>query len=171
MIDLLSLEWPTFNPTSISMDYEKTLMNAFSSHIPDALLQGCFFHLVKNMKKQVAANGLSKRYRNVSDFELKAKMISALAFVPPERLEDALRELRNELPDQLQPVLDYFEDTYIGRLRVHNDGFLARRDPLFPVSLWTVYERTLRGDSRTNNYAEAAHRSLQRQSASNILAY
>ena len=90
-------------------------------------------------------------------------MISALAFIPPPRLENALAALRGDLPDELQPVLDYFEDNYVGRLQVRNDGALSRRLPTFAVTMWTVYERTLQGDSRTNNYAEAAHRSLQRQ--------
>ncbi|XP_003737961.1 uncharacterized protein LOC100898720 [Galendromus occidentalis] len=163
MLDMLTLGWPAFNPTSVSVDFEKGLMNAFSAYFPDAQIQGCFFHLVQNMKKQVAAHGLSRRYRNEPDFELKAKMISALAFIPPERLEVALRELRSDLPEELQTVLDYFEDNYIGRLQARGDGSLTRRNPLFPVSMWTVYERSLRGESRTNNYAEAAHRSLQRQ--------
>ncbi|XP_018494303.1 uncharacterized protein LOC108863980, partial [Galendromus occidentalis] len=163
MLDMLTLGWPNFNPGAISMDYEKALINAFSAYFPTAEIHGCFFHLVQNMKKQLAANGLSSRYRSEADFALKAKMISALAFIPPERLEDALRELREELPDDLQTILDYFEDNYIGRLQVRSDGSLGRREPLFPVSIWTVYRRTLNGDSRTNNFAEAAHRSLQRQ--------
>uniref|UniRef100_A0A915DV39 Uncharacterized protein n=1 Tax=Ditylenchus dipsaci TaxID=166011 RepID=A0A915DV39_9BILA len=31
----------------------------------------------------------------------------------------------------------------------------------FPVSLWSCYERTIRGEDKTNNFAEAAHRRLQ----------
>ena len=35
-----------------------------------------------------------------------------------------------------------------------------RREPLFPVQLWSQHIRTLRGEDRTNNFAEAAHRKL-----------
>lgn len=163
MLDMLTSLWPTFNPKAISLDFEKAAINAFSARFPDAEIHGCFSHLAQNMKRKVADLGLSARYRTDSDFCLQAKMIPALAFIPPERVEDAVRELRDELHDDLQPVLDYFEDSYIGRLRVRPDGSLSRRLPLFPVAAWTVYERTLRGESRTNNFAEAFHRSIQRQ--------
>ena len=64
MLDMLTLGWPNFNPSAISMDYEKGLMNDFGAYFPSAQIHGCFFHLVQNMKRQVAANGLSGRYRN-----------------------------------------------------------------------------------------------------------
>ena len=161
LLDMLTLGWPNFNPEAISMDFEKASMNAFEAYFPGAQIHGCFFHLVQNMKKQVKQQGLGKRYREEPDFALKAKMIPALAFIPPERLEDALGELRQDLPDELQPVLDYFEDNYVGRLQVRPDGTFTRRVAPYPVTMWTVYQRTLDGDSRTNNYAEASHRSLQ----------
>lgn len=35
------------------------------------------------------------------------------------------------------------------------------RPAQFPVHLWSCYQRTLDGEDRTNNYAEASHRRLQ----------
>ena len=163
MLDMLTLGWSDFNPTAISMDYEMALMNSFGAYFPDAEIHGCSFHLVQNLKKKVAAHGLSPKYRRDPGFALHAKTIPALAFIPVDRLENALRDLRDQLPQDLQPVLDYFEDNYIGRLQLRNDGFLSRREASFPVSMWTVHQRTLDGDSRTNNYVEALHRSLQQQ--------
>ena len=165
MLDMLTLGWPNLNPKAISMDYEKALMNAFTAYFSNAEIHGCFFHLIQNMKKNVAHCGLTKKYRNDPDFALKARMIPAIAFLPPHRVEIAIRYLRDDLPSDLNQILDWFEDNYVGRIRMGNDGNFARRDPTFPVTMWSVHRRTLVGEARTNNYIEAFHRTLQRQFA------
>lgn len=38
-----------------------------------------------------------------------------------------------------------------------------RREPHFPPAIWSVHERTLANEDRTYNFAEAAHRRLQRE--------
>ena len=85
-------------------------------------------------------------------------MIVAIAFVPVQHIEEAINQLGDNLPGELLPVLDYFEDTYLGRVNRRGDG---RRSPTFEPSMWSVYERILNGQDRTNNLAEAAHRRLQ----------
>lgn len=59
-------------------------------------------------------------------------------------------------PVEIQPILDWFEDGYLGH-PMHR----GRRAATDPYSTWTAYERTLNGENRTNNFAEAAHRRLQ----------
>ena len=56
-------------------------------------------------------------------------------------------------------MFNCFEDYYIGR-RNHRG---VRRTPLFPFEIWNVYERTLNGESRTNNFVEATHRRMQNE--------
>ncbi|GCC36898.1 hypothetical protein chiPu_0015398 [Chiloscyllium punctatum] len=77
---------------------------------------------------------------------------------PPPSIENihaAIEHLTDALPDELQPLLDWFEDNYVGRrLRRGN----VRRPPLFPVGTWNLYERTLNNEDKTDNNAEAAHR-------------
>ena len=60
---------------------------------------------------------LHPRYNDTKsdDFALKARMIAALAFVPPSELDNAVTELSPILPAELVPVLNNFEDTYLGR--------------------------------------------------------
>ncbi|KRZ03045.1 hypothetical protein T11_632 [Trichinella zimbabwensis] len=68
-------------------------------------------------------------------------MVIALAFVPTDGLEQAIDNLAGHLPDELQPLLDWFEDSYVGR-RNRQGGIVH-------------------GDSRTNSYTVAAPSSLK----------
>lgn len=103
--------------------------------------------------------GLTIRYNTDPQFAIYARMLVALAFVPETDVDQVFTTLTTHpsFPTELYPVADYFEDTYLGRT---SRG--RRRQPIFSVSVWSVYTRTLLGLDRTNNYAEAAHRTLQR---------
>ncbi|XP_018496149.1 uncharacterized protein LOC100905603 [Galendromus occidentalis] len=161
MVELLHQEWPQFNPMQISVDFELALVNGFRSVFPNAEINGCLFHLVKNMKAKLGDIGLIQRYNRDPDFSLSARMIPALAFVPPAHINTAMSELAPELPEELMPVLNYFEDNYIGRLRLAPGAEIVRAPARFPIAMWSVYQRTVDGEARTNNFAEAAHRRLQ----------
>ena len=54
-------------------------------------------------------------------------------------------------------VLNYFEDTYIGRLRRNG----RRGDPTFARDVWNMYTRTQNELPRTNNNVEGWHRGIQ----------
>ncbi|KAG7157790.1 hypothetical protein Hamer_G025369 [Homarus americanus] len=72
----------------------------------------------------------------IPDFALKIRMLPTLAVIPQGELVDAFETLRETMPPEADPVIEYFEDTYIGRQRRHN-----RRAPRFPVSMWNIYDR------------------------------
>uniref|UniRef100_A0A915ET65 Transposase n=1 Tax=Ditylenchus dipsaci TaxID=166011 RepID=A0A915ET65_9BILA len=118
---------------------------------------GCFFHFVQNMIKKHNSAGLKGRYQAEPDFAVKCRMITAMALVKPEDVMPVFAELEELLPEELDPILDWFQKYYI--------GFVNRRGnmvvPMFAHSLWNVYERTLNGNHRTNNYAEAANHRIQ----------
>ncbi|KAK4876652.1 hypothetical protein RN001_009158 [Aquatica leii] len=57
---------------------------------------------------------------------------------------------------EAQPIMDYFEDIYIGRR-----GRRQRRPPFFPIQMWNMYQRTLDHHHRTNNHIEGWHRGFQ----------
>jgi hypothetical protein len=56
----------------------------------------------------------------------------------------------------MDDLLYYWEDNYIGRLRVN-----IRANPLFPISTWNVHSRVTDGLPRTNNSVEGWHRGFQ----------
>ena len=91
-------------------------MNAFEGVHPNTEVVGCFFHLSKNIWRKIQQNGLQKRYQDDEDFSLHARMIMALAFVPPADLDNAFDDLFNELRanfknDLNNVIMNYFEDT------------------------------------------------------------
>ena len=162
MFQLIRTAWPALEPEAISTDFEQGLMNAIGTVFPNAEIQGCFFHLVKNLEKKVADLKLMSRYRTEPDFLLATRMKAALAFVPPGSIDSAIGELAVYLPEDLMPVLKYFENNYVGKLlHVLPDKTTLRKDPLFRVNTWSVYERTINNENRTNSFVEAAHRRLQ----------
>ena len=72
-----------------------------------------------------------------------------MAFVPIQHLIEAFETLEEVIPDEMLPLLDYFERTYIGRrLRAR------RRDPPHSHDFWNVHVRVSNGDARTNNKVE-----------------
>ncbi|XP_025406828.1 uncharacterized protein LOC112680829, partial [Sipha flava] len=96
-------------------------------------------------------------YNNNADFALSVKIITAIAFVKIDDIDKVVDELAEYLPDELQDLLDWFEDNYIGRKNRSKSG---RRPALFPPILWNVHDRVINDQDRTNNYAEAANRKL-----------
>lgn len=158
MFQILKEIEPNLNPASIVCDYEQAAHCAMRAIFPNVQIKGCFFHLGQNMQKHLASDGFISSYRNDPDFALKAKMIIALSFVPLSKIDLYFDTLANELSHGFSSLLNWFEDTYVGRQNRRGGG---RRAPLFPHEIWNLHERVLNGEDRTNNYAEAAHRRLQ----------
>ena len=120
-----------------------------------------FFHLTKNVWKKLQSVGLQERYIADQEFATHLRMIPALAFLPPqhvidvfERLSDHIRQTYGADADE---VLDYFEDTYIGRFR-RND---LRAVPTFAIEMWNMFHRTAQEMPRTNNLIEGWHNKFQ----------
>ncbi|XP_031334003.1 uncharacterized protein LOC116182551 [Photinus pyralis] len=160
MIDLIQNINPqlAFNPTYISCDYELSAINAFKNAFPGVTMHGCFFHLTKNLKKHLSILGLLHRYNTDAEFAVMARMVSSLAFVPINDLDEAVDALGEALPVELQPLLQWLEDNYIGRPNRRGNG---RRLAMFSPNMWSVFDRVQNNQDRTNNHAEAAHRRLQ----------
>ena len=102
------------------------------------------------------------RYVEEPEFGLCLRMLSALAFLPPQNVIPGFEELcdyvRANYQDDVDEHFEYFEDTYIGRYRRN----APRRQPLFAIDMWNMYHRTDEELPRTNNSVEGWHRSFQR---------
>lgn len=100
-------------------------------------------------------------YDTNAEFALKVRRLSALAFIPVPKVVETFEFLvENEIfPDELQGVVDYFEDTWIGRPCRRS----RRRAPLFKHEMWNCFDNVVEGLSKTNNAIEGWHNSFEHQ--------
>lgn len=157
MLDVLNSLENGLNPVSITTDFEKAAMNSFQTIFPNADIFGCLFHLAQSIWRNLQKSpNLVRLYNDDVDIRIQAKSLVALAFVPVDDVTEAFEELQVITMNELVPVLQYFESTYIGRIV---NG--ARRRPLFPIEQWNVFDRVNGGLPRTNNAVEGWHRAFQ----------
>ena len=124
-------------------------------------MKGCFFYLCSNLCKVIQRSGLQQRYIDDAEFANTLRMIAGLAFAPPDEVEAYFEQYcdyaRNLYDDDCGPIIDYFEDTYIGRFRRN----APRRCTLFPQAPWNIFHRTFNEIASTNNSIKGWHMSFQ----------
>lgn len=127
------------------------VMNSLHEKFPRAEIHGCFFHFVQNVWRHVQTTGLQIPYSEDPDFAFQIRLLVALAFVPKENVLEAYDELiatdffseenETEYVEQIQALLGYFQSTYVFRI----DRAGIRKQPLYPIEIWNVYDTTLNG--------------------------
>jgi len=86
-------------------------------------------------------------------------MLLSLAFVPLNDVDDAYKELYDDIPEDVVPIATYFDETYVrGR---KGRGRRATVPPRFSPILWNCYDATLQNLGRTNNASEGWHNKFQ----------
>ena len=89
------------------------IINACREVYPQVPVTGCFFHLGQALYRRIQEEGLQVAYNDPDDRCLKqyTHMLLSLAFVPVKDVEIAFDELRATCPDEIRPVMEYFEKT------------------------------------------------------------
>ena len=77
-------------------------------------------------------------------------MLAALIFVPPNLVPHCFDVLSDDIPAELEPLYDYFEDNYLGRPA--RPG--KQCAPNFAIEMWSMYQLAELGLPRTNNAME-----------------
>ncbi|KFD49108.1 hypothetical protein M513_10050 [Trichuris suis] len=72
MFEGIKATWPQFDPETITLDFEQAAMNAVRATFPAVQVHGCFFHLVRSVKRQVARQGLLSVYNSDAEFAMGA---------------------------------------------------------------------------------------------------
>ena len=94
-------------------------------------IHGCFFHLSQSILRRLQNLSLISRYRNDEDFFIDVKKIMALALLPIDSVIDGFETLQEQLSEDHEELLAYFENSYIGRIKLGK-----RVLPKFPIELW-----------------------------------
>ncbi|KAH9359980.1 hypothetical protein HPB48_018468 [Haemaphysalis longicornis] len=139
-------------------DFESAAIIAAGNIFRQVRVQGCFFHLCQAVYRKLCKLGFQTRYGSDEDFAVQVRMLPALAFLPPAEVAEAFEDVMTRFPPEALQIALYFEDTYIGRRR--RNGLLSAT---FPTSIWSVHRSVVEGLPRTNNSAEAWHRSFQKE--------
>ena len=155
---------PNLAIDSILIDFEPGMINAIKKEFPQSANYGCFFHFCQCIYRKLCACGLKSLYDTDAEFALNIRMLSALAFLPPNRVVEGFNLLIDEniIPGEADSVLDYFEDNWIGR----PDRRGRRRAPKYNVDMWSCFERVEKDLPKTNNSVEGWHRGFLQQVSS-----
>ena len=119
----------------------------------------CFYHLTQSTWHKIQELGLVQNFCDNEEFRHFCGMIDGLAFLPPDQIANGMLHLRNMVPNQAVPCLDYFNTTYVtccfrrGAAQPYGVIRVRRLRPAFPPASWNVHEATMTGDPRTNMFA------------------
>ena len=124
------------------MDFEKAVINAVHSMFPNHDIRLCLFHLTQNVQKHIQET-FKVKYRENSEFARAARLVIMLAFVPLNRLEDAIEAIMLHLQSnypELMSIFTYFEKYYIGELVYDFDNESTYRTvPTYPPERWNFF--------------------------------
>ncbi|CAF2161520.1 unnamed protein product [Rotaria magnacalcarata] len=148
---------PRWSPRAVMLDFEQASFGAFQAAFPNASLSGCYFHLRQTIHRKLQELGHQNQYQTDPIFAHNIHKIAALAFLELNSVVNGFESLSNELGHHYDDIMDYFEGTYIGRLRSNR----TRRKPMFEIDFWNIHRRTTQSLMRTNNSAEAYNRRIR----------
>jgi len=158
MFEILKSLKSNLNPKSIMIDYERAALNAIETEFCETEVKGCFFHMSQCIWRHVQELGLQTTYRNDPEFSLRIRMLPALAFIPEADVIKCYNALLvtnyyTDNEDLLAPLLDYFENTWVGKL----DRRGKRKPPKYSITLWNCFSRVIQDLATTNNAIEGWH--------------
>jgi hypothetical protein len=121
-------------PTRLTTDFEFGLLACLRKYYPSIDIVGCYMHfrsaILKKAKQQFAVE-----YRdNTDNFAWNLKRLTSLSFVPPEKVYDSFKLLREDFQDNYltnySDFLDYFVKTWLQNTSSAN----------ILISMWNHYK-------------------------------
>ncbi len=103
--------------------------------------------------------GLAPLLTGNADMRLRAKMLPAVAYAREDDVIPAFEAIADDMPAQLTPLVDYFEDTYIGRPNRRGNG---RRAARWAPAIWNQHTR-----ARATSYVAVSVHNIKGRKSSN----
>ncbi|CAF0944138.1 unnamed protein product [Didymodactylos carnosus] len=101
--------------------------------------------------RSVQQSGLTQSYGDDSDFSQQIRALPTLSFLPAANIIPTFGELKYQFPVQVQPVIYYFDHTYID---MKDRLSRPRKTSKFALELWNTNKNTWNDHHRTNNVVE-----------------
>ncbi|GFR21924.1 MULE domain-containing protein [Trichonephila clavata] len=80
---------PKWKPDIIKLDFEAAAINSCMLEFPSSTISCCNFHFNQCLWCKIQEMGLVKEYKENEDIRNVCRMISALAYLPMEHIDDA----------------------------------------------------------------------------------
>jgi hypothetical protein len=124
---------------------------------------------VSNIWKHIQNEKLVALYNFDFKFRSFFRYLKALCFLPVKLVVEGFELLKNlctEKCKHFKPILDYFENYYIG-VKCKNKS--KREKPMFPIITWNVYRRVTEGRGRADAEIEAWHNAIRSHPTPSLL--
>lgn len=147
LFDLLKTVLPYFQPTKITVDFERATITAIKQKLPNTVIVGCYFHFVKCLQKKGKATGLNKS----PDTNYILQLSCRLPLLPINLIREGWNYIVNEMgnSDPERKFKKYVEKYWL------KNNFEA---------IWCVFAER----HRTNNAVEAWNRMINRKVPKNV---
>ncbi|MPC67205.1 hypothetical protein E2C01_061373 [Portunus trituberculatus] len=157
------------DPSLVIVDFEKSVELAmYAVFGPHVQIQYCFYHLTQSTWRKIQALGPANQYQTDNTFRIFCGQLDALAILPPNEVLEGMQHLKDTMPDDAIPLVEYFDQTYVsGQLKLKQPQQQQQQDretvapirirripPIFRIHNWNMHEVTLAGEARTNNINE-----------------
>jgi len=149
---------PDCDPESYTSDFESACMLAFESTFPDAAIRTCYFHLMQSFRRKADGVGLKKLIRTDANIGFDFRKLRAITFLPVSDMRNVWDTISAEVDQRFLLLINWFEGSYIGKKKRAN----GRSKPRFHPDTWSVFDRTLNGQHRTNNAVEGTNNALRK---------
>lgn len=139
-------------PEFFIVDFEQAQKNAIENVFEQTKIYYCLFHFGQCIFRKIQKLGLSIEYRTNITINKICKMLTSLAFVPEEFVQEEFKKLKDSF--------DYEENINLKNLFIYfEENFILG---IFNKKSWSAYQRLEKEIPLTTNNLETYHRAFKR---------